>query len=127
MQPFLTRVVIRAITLPLGVIGAIPVLIHMLYIFMRHPMTFFKKVKRSCAWHCRTARGGGVGGGVEPSHAFHTADPLVVTDASLGQHDFLTVNGIKIHYVENGPRTAPLMLCLHGFPEVRLNAAPQTA
>ena len=31
----------------------------------------------------------------------------------------MTANGIKFHYVVKGDRTKPLMLMLHGFPEVR--------
>lgn len=45
-------------------------------------------------------------------------------DPALGKHDFINVNGQRIHYVENGPRNAPLMLCLHGFPEVGVGVLP---
>ena len=30
---------------------------------------------------------------------------------------FLPVNGLQIHYVEEGPKSGPLVLLLHGFPE----------
>jgi pimeloyl-ACP methyl ester carboxylesterase len=33
----------------------------------------------------------------------------------LYQHEYITINGIKLHYVTQG--TGPLMLMLHGFPE----------
>jgi len=33
------------------------------------------------------------------------------------QHKYMTVNGIKIHYVEKGDPKKPLMLFVHGFPE----------
>ncbi|XP_055597676.1 epoxide hydrolase 1-like [Uranotaenia lowii] len=41
---------------------------------------------------------------------------------SLQKHDygtskFVSVNGIKLHYVENGDPSKPLMLFVHGFPE----------
>jgi hypothetical protein len=54
---------------------------------------------------------------------YSASDPTLLTDPALGRHDFLEVNGQRIHYVENGPRDAPLMLCLHGFPEVRAGFA----
>ena len=46
--------------------------------------------------------------------------PPVLDDPSLGQHHFITLKdrGIKLHYVSNGPTDAPLMLFVHGFPEV---------
>ena len=34
----------------------------------------------------------------------------------------MAANGVKFHYVVNGERTKPLMLMLHGFPEVRKRA-----
>ena len=43
--------------------------------------------------------------------------PLCLRDQSLGIHNFIMVNGIKIHYVISGPEKAPVMLMLHGFPE----------
>jgi pimeloyl-ACP methyl ester carboxylesterase len=39
----------------------------------------------------------------------------------VGKHQMLTVPGdIKYHYVAKGTNTNPLMLFLHGFPEVGL-------
>jgi len=32
-------------------------------------------------------------------------------------HKYVTVNGVRLHYVEKGKQTLPLLLCLHGFPE----------
>ncbi|KAI6653420.1 Epoxide hydrolase 4-like [Oopsacas minuta] len=43
--------------------------------------------------------------------------PPSLQDQSLGMHQFITVNGIKLHYVISGPENAPVMLMLHGFPE----------
>ena len=46
--------------------------------------------------------------------------PDCLLDSSLGSHEYMTANGIKFHYVVKGNRTKPLMLMLHGFPEVRV-------
>ncbi|KAE8741193.1 Epoxide hydrolase 4 [Frankliniella occidentalis] len=35
----------------------------------------------------------------------------------VGQHGYVTVKGLKFHYVEKGDRSRPLMLFVHGFPE----------
>lgn len=43
--------------------------------------------------------------------------PKVLTDSSLWKHGYLSLKGIKIHYVEKGDPTKPLMLFLHGYPE----------
>ena len=45
--------------------------------------------------------------------------PACLLDPSLGSHEYVTANGIKFHYVAAGDRTKPLMLLVHGFPEVR--------
>ena len=42
---------------------------------------------------------------------------LLQKDDTYGVHKFVTVNGIKIHYVEKGDNDKPLMLFVHGFPE----------
>ena len=46
------------------------------------------------------------------------ATPACLVDPALGDHEYMTANGIKFHYVVKGGRTKPLMLLLHGFPEV---------
>ena len=43
--------------------------------------------------------------------------PKCLTDPELGTHKYLTVNGVKIHYVEAGDPEKPLMLFVHGFPQ----------
>uniref|UniRef100_A0A1B6JJR5 AB hydrolase-1 domain-containing protein n=2 Tax=Homalodisca liturata TaxID=320908 RepID=A0A1B6JJR5_9HEMI len=44
--------------------------------------------------------------------------PAVLNDPSLGNHAFVQLrDGPKLHYVENGDNTKPLMLLVHGFPE----------
>ena len=46
--------------------------------------------------------------------------PDCLLDRSLGSHEYVTANGIKFHYVTAGDRSKPLMLFLHGFPEVSI-------
>ncbi|CAO1378608.1 unnamed protein product [Diamesa tonsa] len=43
--------------------------------------------------------------------------PSVLTSDEYGEHKFMQVNGVKLHYVEKGDKTKPLMLFVHGFPE----------
>ncbi|CAL4076458.1 unnamed protein product, partial [Meganyctiphanes norvegica] len=45
--------------------------------------------------------------------------PAILQDEKWGTHGYLNLKsqGIKIHYVENGDRSKPLMVCFHGFPE----------
>ena len=47
-----------------------------------------------------------------------TVPPACLLDPSLGTHEYVTANGIKFHYVAAGDPSKPLMLFLHGFPEV---------
>ena len=43
--------------------------------------------------------------------------PACLQDETFGTHEFITVNGIKLHCVVSGPVDSPVMLMLHGFPE----------
>uniref|UniRef100_A0A1L8DZB6 Putative soluble epoxide hydrolase n=2 Tax=Nyssomyia neivai TaxID=330878 RepID=A0A1L8DZB6_9DIPT len=43
--------------------------------------------------------------------------PKILQDPLYGQHKYITVNGIKLHYVEKGDENKPMMLFVHGFPE----------
>ncbi|XP_037037292.1 epoxide hydrolase 4-like [Bradysia coprophila] len=43
--------------------------------------------------------------------------PAALFDPKYGTHKFATVNGIRLHYVEAGDRTKPLMVFVHGFPD----------
>lgn len=43
--------------------------------------------------------------------------PECLTDPVHGTHGYFSLKGIKIHYVEKGNRSKPLMLFVHGFPE----------
>ncbi|KAK0061850.1 epoxide hydrolase 1, partial [Biomphalaria pfeifferi] len=44
--------------------------------------------------------------------------PAALHDPVYGEHKSVTVNKVKLHYVVSGPTQAPLMLMLHGFPEI---------
>jgi len=35
----------------------------------------------------------------------------------MGEHRFVTTNGVRLHVVEAGPANGPLVVLLHGFPE----------
>lgn len=59
---------------------------------IRHPLRFFKRTKR-------------------------TVPPDCMRDPALGEHKYVTANGLKFHYVSLGDPSKPLMLLLHGFPE----------
>jgi hypothetical protein len=49
--------------------------------------------------------------------------PACLEDKSLGVHNYVTTKSkVKFHYVANGEVGKPLMLCLHGFPEVVYSA-----
>jgi pimeloyl-ACP methyl ester carboxylesterase len=45
------------------------------------------------------------------------APPPQALDPRWGAHKWVTVNGLRLHYVESGDPSKPLLLCLHGFPE----------
>ena len=50
--------------------------------------------------------------------SFFAEIPDILVDPALGAHEYMSANGLKFHYVVKGERTKPLMLMLHGFPEV---------
>ncbi|XP_054261749.1 epoxide hydrolase 4-like [Macrosteles quadrilineatus] len=43
--------------------------------------------------------------------------PKCLNDPALGNHAYVQLKYVKLHYVEAGDKTKPLMLMLHGFPE----------
>ena len=60
------------------------------------------------------------------SFSFCVVTPGCLLDPSLGNHEYMTANGVKFHYVVKGSRTKPLMVLLHGFPEVRGRKNPRS-
>ena len=48
----------------------------------------------------------------------YIVQPDILQDPAYGTHKYITANGIKFHYVANGTEGKPLMLFIHGFPEV---------
>ena len=45
------------------------------------------------------------------------APPACLLDPKYGEHKVMRVNGVKIHYVESGDTSKPLILFVHGFPQ----------
>ncbi|XP_053599760.1 epoxide hydrolase 1-like [Plodia interpunctella] len=43
--------------------------------------------------------------------------PTYLVDPKYGVHKYIKVNNVKLHYVESGDPSKPLMIFLHGFPE----------
>lgn len=57
---------------------------------------------------------------------FHTVQvrdnpPSCLVDSTLGQHKYVKLKGVKLHYVESGSKDQPLILLLHGFPDCWLS------
>ena len=46
-----------------------------------------------------------------------SSPPSCLLDPKYGDHKFMTVNGVKIHYVESGDSNKPLIVFLHGWPQ----------
>lgn len=44
-------------------------------------------------------------------------EPACLRDPALGQHEFVDLEDVRLHYVSAGDRSNPLMLFLHGFPD----------
>eukprot|EP00091_Calanus_sinicus_P014635 TRINITY_DN3225_c0_g1_i2.p1 TRINITY_DN3225_c0_g1~~TRINITY_DN3225_c0_g1_i2.p1 ORF type:complete len:123 (-),score=33.03 TRINITY_DN3225_c0_g1_i2:138-461(-) len=43
--------------------------------------------------------------------------PQCLLDPKYGDHKFMTVNGVRLHYVESGDTSKPLLLFVHGWPQ----------
>jgi len=46
-----------------------------------------------------------------------SVSPRCLLDPKYGDHKFMTVNGVKLHYVESGDTSKPLLLFVHGWPQ----------
>ena len=68
-------------------------LVTLLLQLIRNPILFFKRTRRD-------------------------TPPACLLDPTLGTHEYVQANGIKFHYVTCGDKSKPLVLFLHGFPEV---------
>ena len=89
-------------------------LLKVLFTILRNPFTALKKTTRES----------------EANLYFHSntlffcvvllslVPPACLLDPSLGSHEYVTANGLKFHCVCAGDTSKPLMLLLHGFPEV---------
>ena len=89
-------------------------LLKVLFTILRNPFTTLKKTTRES----------------EANLYFHSntlffcvvllslVPPACLLDPSLGSHEYVTANGLKFHCVCAGDTSKPLMLLLHGFPEV---------
>lgn len=88
----LTRILIVAVTLTLGLILSIPPLLQVIWRIIKSPRKAFAKKKR-------------------------TSPPAAYLNPALGRHEVVNVNGVQYYYVAAGNPDKPLMLLLHGFPE----------
>ena len=43
--------------------------------------------------------------------------PHCLLDPKFGAHKFMIVNGVKLHYVESGDTSNPLLVFVHGWPQ----------
>jgi len=52
---------------------------------------------------------------------FHVRDrpnpPACLQNSELGEHRYIRLKDVKLHYVEKGDHNKPLMIFVHGFPE----------
>ncbi|KAF7268152.1 hypothetical protein GWI33_018617 [Rhynchophorus ferrugineus] len=53
--------------------------------------------------------------------------PPCLVDSNLGQHKYVKLKGVKLHYIEAGIKTNPVILLLHGFPDFWLSWRYQIA
>lgn len=60
------------------------------------------------------ALGGVVGAGLAWAHHRDLPPEALEPEYAEGEDDFLDVAGMRVHYRDEGPRDAPVLLCLHG-------------
>uniref|UniRef100_A0A182TPG3 AB hydrolase-1 domain-containing protein n=1 Tax=Anopheles melas TaxID=34690 RepID=A0A182TPG3_9DIPT len=48
---------------------------------------------------------------------FPNKPPIFMTDTNLGRHSYVKLENTKLHFVEAGSRSNPIVLLLHGFPD----------
>ncbi|XP_067000786.2 epoxide hydrolase 4 [Anabrus simplex] len=90
----LKEVINRAVIMALALFWASAVCLQLAYLTITRPMgpKFWHKKKRD-------------------------TPPACLTDPALGTHKYIQLSEVKIHYVEKGDPSKPLMLFVHGFPE----------
>lgn len=57
---------------------------------------------------------GAVGAGLAWAHHRDLSPEELEPEYAEGEDDFLDVAGMRVHYRDDGPRDAPVLLCLHG-------------
>ncbi|XP_076441555.1 epoxide hydrolase 1-like [Babylonia areolata] len=87
----LRGVIVRAVVLTLGCLYGLVAAVKLLVRIVRRPDALVKKDR--------------------------TTPPGCLLDGNLGQHGYVYLEKIRMHYVSNGAQNKPLMLLLHGFPE----------
>uniref|UniRef100_A0AAG5CXN6 AB hydrolase-1 domain-containing protein n=1 Tax=Anopheles atroparvus TaxID=41427 RepID=A0AAG5CXN6_ANOAO len=48
---------------------------------------------------------------------FPNKPPIFMTDTNLGRHSYVKLENTKLHFVEAGNRSNPIVVLLHGFPD----------
>ncbi|XP_052889933.1 epoxide hydrolase 4-like [Anopheles moucheti] len=48
---------------------------------------------------------------------FPNKPPIFMTDTNLGRHSYVKLENTKLHFIEAGNRSNPIVLLLHGFPD----------
>ena len=93
-----------------GLLVSLCVLLRNVVVILRHPRTALGKKERGeyrVMFRCLS------------SLISSTASPLTLVNPAYGFHEYATLrDDVKIHYVARGNHSKPLMLLLHGFPEV---------
>lgn len=83
----------RILTIIIGFIIAIPVF------FIGNTVRLYKRGRK--VFHVKT----------------RSSPPACLLDPKYGEHKYLTVNGVRLHYVESGDHSKPLVVFVHGWPQ----------